>query len=287
MLIELIQEINKKRFLDYIHGFTFKIGSSFRRVVRWPQVSLHIIAIVISIPIIAYGGDWGYHLFFRNNIFFQIFLFPAVPLGGLIPFMLPPVIYLYGKKEKKPYLESLAFALTQAAVLGVFWSSIYKAITGRIGPEIFENIENDYSKEFAFGILRNGVFHGWPSAHTAIAWAMAVVLYYYRSEDKTINQGSPKDTPKLLHYKKYAFVYAFYIGFGVSTNIHWFSDAIAGALIGVSVGLSVTRTYSRYWKIDNQEQSNTRVIYLVFFIMFILIIFSFITSENLKFAFNK
>lgn len=280
MFRELIKEINKKRFYDYIHGFTFKIGTSFRRVIIWPRVTLHLLAMVISIPIVVYGGDWVYHTFFRENKLLQIFLFPAVSVGGLIPFIIPPIIYLYGKKENRKYLESLAFALTQAAVVAVIWSSIYKAITGRTGPEIFENIDKDYSKEFAFGILRNGVFHGWPSAHTSIAWAMAIVFYCYRP-DKNINLQNPSvDLPKFLQYRNFAFIYAFYIGFGVSTNIHWLSDAIAGIFIGIAVGLSVNQTFAEHWGTNNMVKTDRREIYLLFFILFILILFSFFGTDD-------
>lgn len=37
--------------------------------------------------------------------------------------------------------------------------------------------------------------------------------------------------------------YASLIGLGVSTNIHWLSDAFAGALIGYAIGETVGRTF--------------------------------------------
>ncbi len=281
MLRELIHEINKNRFISYLHGFTFNIEKSLLRVIKWPWVLLHFSAIAISIPIVVYGGDWVYHTFFRDYRFLQILLFPAVSIGGLIPFIVPPFIYLYGKKENIKYLEPIAFALTQAAVVAVIWSSIYKAITGRTGPELFENIDKNYSQEFAFGILRNGVFHGWPSSHTSIAWAMAVVFYLYRPDEKIIIQNPSIELPKILQYRNFVFIYAFYIGFGVSTNIHWLSDAVAGTLIGITVGLSVTQTFSKDWVTDTMIKANPTKIYLVFFILFILILFSFIGIDNL------
>jgi hypothetical protein len=36
-----------------------------------------------------------------------------------------------------------------------------------------------------------------------------------------------------------SFTYAFLIGLGVSTNIHWFSDAVASAFIGYAIGKTV------------------------------------------------
>jgi hypothetical protein len=41
-----------------------------------------------------------------------------------------------------------------------------------------------------------------------------------------------------------AILNAFYIGFGVSITIHWFSDFVAGALVGTVVGLVVGFRFS-------------------------------------------
>jgi hypothetical protein len=40
-------------------------------------------------------------------------------------------------------------------------------------------------------------------------------------------------------------VYAVYVGLGVSTTIHWFSDFLAGAIIGAVVGVVVGNRYLR------------------------------------------
>ncbi len=40
-----------------------------------------------------------------------------------------------------------------------------------------------------------------------------------------------------------ALLYASMVGIGVSTNIHWFSDAVTGALMGYSIGKSVGRSF--------------------------------------------
>lgn len=84
---------------------------------------------------------------------------------------------------------------------------------------------NDYSGDFRFGLLRGGIYEGWPSSHTATAFAMATTLMELYPENTTI--------------KYCGWVYASLIGLGVSTNIHWFSDAVAGALIGYAIGTVV------------------------------------------------
>ncbi len=68
---------------------------------------------------------------------------------------------------------------------------------------------------FKFGLLRGGVFWGWLSSHTTIAFAMAVTVFKLFLKQRWLGYS--------------AFAYAFYIGLGVSTTIHWFLDFVAGA----------------------------------------------------------
>jgi membrane-associated phospholipid phosphatase len=89
----------------------------------------------------------------------------------------------------------------------------------------------DMSHIFQFGFLRGGVFWGWPSSHTTIAFAMALSVFTL----------FPKQ--KWLGYV--AVTYALYIGIGVSMTIHWFSDFVAGALIGAIIGVVVGTGFSR------------------------------------------
>jgi membrane-associated phospholipid phosphatase len=80
----------------------------------------------------------------------------------------------------------------------------------------------DMSHIFQFGFLRGGVFWGWPSSHTTIAFAMAVTILML--------------LPKQRWVGCVAMAYAFYVGIGVSMTIHWFSDFAAGAIIGSAIG---------------------------------------------------
>lgn len=274
MIRDLIKEINKNRFKEYLQGFTLGIKISFRSTFQWPLTILHLLAILLSIPLIILGIDWSYFLFFKNHIYLQFIFFPAVPIGGLVPLAFPPIIYLYAKKEKRPEFEPLAFALTQAAIVGTIMIAFYKAITARLEPEIFEDVIVDRSRDFAFGFLNRGVFHGWPSTHTTVAWAFAVILYYYKFEIMSNQKGEHQTLAKFKKYRKYGFVYAFYIGLGVSGNIHWLSDAVAGVIMGVIVGFSIVRTFNNYWnraEIINVKNSD---VYKVFFMIFLIIIFS-------------
>ncbi|MHA2168851.1 MAG: phosphatase PAP2 family protein [Candidatus Kariarchaeaceae archaeon] len=276
----LINEITKNRFYEYIRGFMLHLKTSFITTIRWPWLVFHLLSIFISILLVLGGIDWSFFLFYHGHKILQIALFPAVVIGGITPLIVPPIIYLYAKRENKPYLEPLAYALTQAAVVATIWIAIYKAITGRLQPELFEGFDEDYSNNFAFGFLRRGVFHGWPSTHTTVAWALAVVFFYYRPRTDLLVTNTDDDFPKFLKYQKYSFIYAFYIGFGVSSNIHWLSDAVAGALIGFSVGMAVNRTFEQYWDKNDLKQVKNVEVYLLFVVLFLLIIFSIVGFDD-------
>ncbi len=121
-------------------------------------------------------------------------------------------------------------ALVQASILGLLISSLYKAFTGRLQPELVSHLSNiDISGSFNFGFLRNGVFWGWPSSYTAVAFAMVAALLVLFPRRKSVIAA--------------AALYALYIGLGVSVTIHWFSDFVAGAIIGTVIGIVVGRSF--------------------------------------------
>ena len=91
------------------------------------------------------------------------------------------------------------------------------------------DVGQDISHVFHFGFLRGGVFWGWPSSHTTIAFAMAVTVCTL--------------WPKPWWLGLMAMLYAFYVGFGVSMTIHWYSDFVAGAIIGSVAGTVVGKSF--------------------------------------------
>ena len=187
----------------------------------------HFLMIITTYGIVASGFDWLYFKSSHNQTL-QAFLFPAVIIGGLIPIVIPIFLLIIGKIRKNSTTVNTGFALGQAAFLGWFISSLYKAFTGRIPPS-FTNLITDISKEFQFGFLEGGIFWGWPSSHTTIAFAMAttlIILY-----------------PKRKNILSFAIAYALYIGFGISISIHWFSEFIAGAILGTIIGLVVGKSF--------------------------------------------
>lgn len=192
----------------------------------------YVASIVGSYGIIKSGLDWKwYKLAIKNEAIPKAGL-PSVILGGTLPFILPEVLYIQGRNSKNRDLQVAGLALIQAELISVTITSAFKAITGRVPPEILgkKNKERiDFSRKFRFGFNRGGIFHGWPSGHTMTAFAMATTLTTLYPDNTAIKIG--------------AISYAYFIGIGVSTNIHWLSDAFAGALMGYAIGKTVGKSF--------------------------------------------
>ena len=187
----------------------------------------HVVAIVLTVILVLSGFDWYYFQSTRNPVL-RSWMFPAAPIGGLVPIFLPLGLIVAGAIISNSRIRLAGWAIGQAEIIGSLISSTYKMFTGRVHPSF--NGGPDISHEFRFGILRGGVFWGWPSSHTTIAFAMAFTVWTL--------------FPKQRWLGLLAITYAFYIGFGVSMTIHWFSDFAAGAIIGSVIGVVVGRCFS-------------------------------------------
>jgi membrane-associated phospholipid phosphatase len=186
----------------------------------------HILAIGTTLVIVSSGFDW---IYFEATRPFARYLFSAVILGGRMPIVFPIVAYIVGASRKNQRAIYTAYSTAQAAVIGLLISSFYKAFTGRPGLRHSLRTLVDSSREFHFGFLKGGVFFGWPSSHTTVAFAMAAVIWkLYPGSNVT---------------RCIALLYALYIGIGVSMTIHWFSDFVAGAIIGATIGTTVGNVF--------------------------------------------
>ena len=197
----------------------------------------HSLAILLTIIIVAGGWDWSYYMATRNSALLS-FAFPAVVLGETLPILAPVTILIVGIAWKRSRIKITAWALGQAAILGALISGAYKAFTGRIPPPLSGMFGMssgsavpivDSSHSFQFGWFNGGVFWGWPSTHTTIAFALAVCLIMLYPNNK-----------KLVFL---ALLYAFYVGLSVSVTIHWFSEFVAGAIIGSVIGVVVGKSF--------------------------------------------
>ncbi len=191
------------------------------QIVLW-----HVGAILLTLVLVLSGFDWHYFLCTRGPLL-RLFMFPAVIIGGLLPIVLPLVLIGLGSVTGSARTRLAGWAVGQAEVIGALIAATYKAFTGRAHPA--HEVGADLSHIFKFGLLRGGVFWGWPSSHTTIAFAMAGVIFTL--------------FPKQRWVGWVAIAYAVYVGIGVSMTIHWFSDFAAGAIIGTLIGVVVGRSF--------------------------------------------
>jgi membrane-associated phospholipid phosphatase len=203
-------------------NFFIQLFVNLKAIYFWPNTIWHLVLFGLTFLSLFSGFDWQYSLVTRGiNMWFWLV---AGVVGGLLPILLPFVLYAVGQIIKERDIKITALALGQAVILGSFTSSLYKAFTGRIPPDL-TNIVTDISHGFRFGFWEGGIFWGWPSSHTTIAFAMAVTfLVMY---------------PKKTVMKYFVLLYAAYIGFGASIGFHWFSEVVGGVVLGSIVGLVV------------------------------------------------
>ncbi len=192
------------------------------------KILWHLLAIGLTFILVQSGFDWFYFQSTRNPEL-QHVMFQAAPIGFLVPMLLPLMLIIGGFIINRVGINQTGWAIAQAELMGSLISSAYKAVTGRVHPA--HTLGPDISHEFRFGWLKGGVFWGWPSSHTTIAFAMAAAVWTL--------------FPKQRWLGMLALLYACYIGIGVSMTIHWFSDFAAGAIIGSVIGGVVGRAFQK------------------------------------------
>ena len=198
------------------------IGCFKGRMLIW-----HAVAIILTFILVRSGFDWFYFCSTRNHGLL-LCMWPAVIIGQFMPLAMPLYLLLIGYALPNVIATRTAWATGQAALIGWFIASVYKAFTGRY--HLPHSLTMDTSHMFRFGFMRGGIFWGWPSSHTATAFAMAVAVFTL--------------FPKESWLRIMAIAYALYIGTGVSMTIHWFSDFVAGAIIGTVIGITVGKSFS-------------------------------------------
>jgi len=197
------------------------VGCFKGRMIVW-----HLVAIALTAVLVLSGFDWQYYLATHKPAL-RYWLWPAVVVGMFLPVCLPLFLIIVGFIIQSARTRLTGWAVGQAALFGSLISSAYKAFTGRAHPA--RQVGEDISQVFRFGWMRGGVFWGWPSSHTTIAFAMAVTVFML--------------FPKQRWLRVTAILYAFYVGVGVSMTIHWFSDFVAGAIIGSVIGAVVGKSF--------------------------------------------
>jgi membrane-associated phospholipid phosphatase len=221
-MLQIVSDNKHQLTRDFFYTLPSNILWSFRgRNLLW-----HLFAIGSTLVIVSSGFDW---LYFKATRPFAMYLFSAVILGWRVPVLFPIALYIVGSVKKNRRAVYCAYSTAQTVVIGLLISSFYKAFTGRPSPRHSVATLIDTSREFHFGFLREGVFFGWPSSHTTIAFAMAAAVWKLYPSSKVM--------------RFVALLYALYIGVGVSMTIHWFSDFFAGAIIGTVIGTTVGKVF--------------------------------------------
>lgn len=219
----------------------YNLSSTIARIFRGYNLLWQLLAFFLTYALVMSGFDWRWAVSSQEATL-QAVLFPAVIIGGIVPIILPIVLLLFGNSRKDKKLLNTGFAVTQAAALGLVISSTYKAFTGRVAPPFHHMVMPEYvlgtdtSHLFDFGFFREGVFWGWPSSHTSVAFAVAMALVCLYPRNKWIKYLAPLS--------------ALYVGVGVSVSIHWFSDFIAGAILGTVIGLVVGKSFCERIKVS-------------------------------------
>jgi hypothetical protein len=181
------------------------ITNSIRELLLPKALLVQALAIVVTAIIVLSGFDWWYFVTMHTSVLYPYFR-PALPIGFFLPILLPILLYGIYSLKKKIILKTVAHTLTVSAFLSWALAAFYKALTGRIQPpHIVTSV--DMSRQFNFGFFEHGIFWGWPSSHTTVAFATMVALYIVLKEKHR--------TLGIL-----ALMYAWYIGIAVPFQIH-------------------------------------------------------------------
>jgi membrane-associated phospholipid phosphatase len=208
----------------------YKIFVQIANSVKYNYGLNYLAAGVLTYFIVKSGMDWAWYSFSHAHIWIFYTGFISVIAGQFLPIIVPLWLYISGRRKKDIAKQITGLALGQAAILGWAVSSFIKIFTGRMPPEFFVKSINN-SNGFRFGFYRGGAFNGWPSSHTTVAFALALTLIGLYPNNKTVKIG--------------AWIFALAIGLGVSVNIHWLSDVVAGALIGYAIGKTIPLDFNR------------------------------------------
>jgi membrane-associated phospholipid phosphatase len=214
----------------------YRILRTLRRIFTGNNLLWFIAAVALSLIAVYSGFDWQWFSLTRNTPLYDL-TWPGVIIGSFVP-IFGVLIYLAiaAIARNREHIRN-AWALGQAALLGFVISTALKAFTGRIPPpQALVQGALDSSHGFQFGWLHGGVFWGWPSSHTTVAFAMAaalIALYPHLQGEQRGRKAA----------RWIACVYALYIGVGVSISIHWFSEFAAGACIGWVIGRTVGKSF--------------------------------------------
>ncbi|MDR2734223.1 MAG: phosphatase PAP2 family protein [Spirochaetota bacterium] len=184
--------------------------------------------------LIKTGADWGWRNTAQDIPWLVQTGRPMLLIGNLVPVLTPLTFCIVGSISDNRRLQSTAAALSQALLLTLSVQSPLKMITGRASPGLLyasgqDGERSDFSGKFNW--FNMDFVRGWPSGHTANAFAAAAVISEMYSDKLLLKIG--------------VYLYAALMGLSVGSSVHWASEVFAGALIGYTIGKTVGRSYAR------------------------------------------
>jgi membrane-associated phospholipid phosphatase len=195
---------------------------------------------------IGTGLDWEWRNAAYNNTWVSNMGRPGLYIGYIVPAITPIVTYTIGRFTNDEKLQITGLALVQSLMLTLAIQTPLKMATGRESPGIVNELDhtrNSRQDDFSgkFNWFSSNFIAGWPSGHTANAFAAAATISEIYKDNIWINIG--------------AYSYAVLIGIGVTLDVHWASEALAGALIGYAVGKTVGKSFRQLLEKDKQKDT--------------------------------
>lgn len=211
----------------------------------WDNILLQAAGISSTALIVSSGLDSRISTYFRDNQSYNGYALPGVIAGSTLPITAGAFLYIYGKIQQDNRMIAASFAVLQAGLITVAYISVLKGITGRTHPDPADTPSDRrrVSRTFNFGVVRGGIYRGWPSGHVGGTMAVASTLSNFYPE---------KNWLKILSYGWVAYTMASVSVFHKGT-MHWFSDAVAAGFMTYSIGSSVGRFYRGALPEDTQD----------------------------------
>lgn len=145
--------------------------------------------------------------------------------GFAVPVMIPLICAVRGHRET-------ARTTLAAFLVALFVVSVLKALTSRLHPEALVPVSVlAKSQVFSFGVFQSGllsVVEGWPSGHVATNATVSLVL-----ARRTTQTWIAVSCWIWLAWVTLATT------FGISGDVHWLSDSLAGLLIACAVAFRI------------------------------------------------
>lgn len=215
-------------------GFTTDWWRHFRTGFKGSFGVLQLLAPVATYAIVQNDIDGKTSKWFNSRPDLTPVFFPVAISGVLAPVFLSGAFWLHGHGHNNSESLGAAYAVAQATFLCTVYITGLKALSGRPNPnpDAKKSLEKQ-SRVFKFGFLKNGIFWGWPSGHTAATTgALAALMAYY---------------PHRLWLKFLSYTYLVYTIIGVSAvgdgRMHWLSDGVAAFLMSIGIGDAVGQGY--------------------------------------------